>query len=142
MNLGQQITIRMLWNRNMLLTDIMRTSGSLLMTFWKIFDSRMKILWNFEIFSSGSRYYCEKSSEVTQRRFKIPLTTYFGFITFWWIFLILSSFSWILKRYTCFLFIDFWRKNIKIQENELRIKNTHQNVMKPKYVSNEILKRL
>ena len=47
MSLDSKITIRMIWNRNMLLMDIMRTSGSLLMTFWKLFDGRMKISWNF-----------------------------------------------------------------------------------------------
>ena len=90
MNLYQQITIRMLWNRNMMLTDIMRTSGLLLMTFWKIFDRRMKLFWNFMIFSSGHRNYPKKSSEVNQRRFDISLETYFGFMTFWWVFSILG----------------------------------------------------
>ena len=133
----------MLWNRNMMLTDIRRASGSLLMTFWKIFDGRMKISWNFEIFSSGRRYYREKSSEVNQRRFNISLETYFGFITFWWIFSILRSFSWILKKTKWFF--HRWKNHFvffKIHENERRIENIHQNVMKPKYVSNEILKRL
>ena len=140
MNLCQQILIRMLWNRNMMLTDIMRASGSLLMTFWKIFDGRMKISWNFEMFSSGRRYYCEKSSEVIQRRFNNPLTTYFCLITFWWIFLILSSFSWILMFFLQKTIKKKYVYLFKIQENELRIENFHQNVMKPKYVVNGILK--
>ena len=82
-NLEPEILIRILWNRNMLLTDIMRTSGSLLMTFWKIFDGRMKISWNFMKFSSGHRSYPKKSSEVNQIRFNIPSETYYGLITFW-----------------------------------------------------------
>ena len=90
MNLCQQITIRMLWNRNMMLTDCMRLSESLLMIFWKIFDGRMKIFWNFMTFSSGHRNCAKKSSEVNQRRFNISLETYFGLITFWWVFSILS----------------------------------------------------
>ena len=89
-NLSQQITIRMLWNRNMMLTSCMRPSGSLLMIFWKIFDGRMKIFWNFMTFSSGHRKYRKKSSEVIQGRFNISLETYFGFMTFWWVFSILS----------------------------------------------------
>ena len=98
----------------MMLTDIKRASGSVLMTFWKIFDSRMKISWNFEIFSSGRRYYCEKSSEVTQRRFNIPLTTYFGFVTFWWVFTDISSFSWPMQcKRDFFLFGIFFLQKEK-----------------------------
>ena len=88
----------MFWNRNMLLTDIMRTSGSLLMTFWKIFDGRMIFSWNFMTFRSVHQKSFKKSSKVTQIRFNNPLTTYFGFRTFWRLFLNLSSFMWILKK--------------------------------------------
>ena len=45
MNLSQQITIRMLWNRNLLLTNIMCTSGLLLMTFWREYTFVWSQMW-------------------------------------------------------------------------------------------------
>ena len=88
----------MFWNRNMLLTDIRRTSGSLLMTFWKIFKIGMTFFQNFRKKSSAPRNFFKKLSKVTQIRFSNSLTTYFGFRTFWRLFLNLSSFMWILKK--------------------------------------------
>ena len=67
------------------------------MTFWKVFDGRMKILWNFKKFSSGDRKIFKKSSEVNQRCAYNPLTSYFGFITFWWVFADISSFMWVMQ---------------------------------------------
>ena len=88
----------MFWNRNMLLMDIRRTSGSLLMTFWKIFKIGMTFFQNFRKKSSAPRNFFEKLSKVTQIRFSNSLTTYFGFRTFWRLFLNLSSFLWISKK--------------------------------------------
>ena len=90
LNLYQQITIRLLWNWNMMLTGYQNISGLLLMTFWKKIDGRMKISWNFMKKSCGSRKVFKKSSEVNQGRFNNPLTSYFGFITIWWVFSILG----------------------------------------------------
>ena len=124
-----------------MLTDTVRPSGLLLMTFWKSFDGRMKIFWNVMIFSSGHRNYCEKSSEVNMWRFNIPLETYFDFLTFWRVFSILESLSW----FSMFFLHKKKKKKLvfffKIQENDSRIENTRQNVKKSKYVSNGILKR-
>ena len=93
-----EIIIRMFWNRNMLLTDIRRTSCSLLMTFWKIFKIGMTFFQNFRKKSSATRKFFKKLSKVTQIRFSNSLTTYSGFRAFWWLFLNLSSFPWILKK--------------------------------------------
>ena len=67
MSLDSKITIRMIWNRNMLLMDISCTSDSLLMTFWKIFELLMIFFDNFEKKSSATRKCFKKSSEVNQR---------------------------------------------------------------------------
>ena len=105
----------MFWNRNMLLTDIMRTSGSLLMTFWKIFDGRMIFSWNFMTFRSGHRILVQKSSEVTRMCPKYPLTSYFGLITIWWLFVAKSWFLWsmltINEKVNLLTFFLFKEKN-------------------------------
>ena len=81
------------------------------MTFGDIFDGRMKISWNFMKFSSGHRKFFKKSSEMNQRGAMNPLTSYSGFITFWWVFLAKTNFLWSmlkkklsLKNSTFFLF--------------------------------------
>ena len=75
----------------------------------------MKIFWNFMIFSSGHRNYPKKSPEVNQRRFNISLETYFGLITFWWVFADISSFLWVMQcKRDFFSFCNFFsskRKN-------------------------------
>jgi len=80
------------------------------MTFWDNFDGWMIFSWNFMKFSSGHRKIFKKSSEVTQRCAWYPLTTYFGFRSFWWVFTILTNFLWLalkkklsLKNLTFFL---------------------------------------
>ena len=50
----------MIWNRNMLLMDIRRTSGSLLMTFWKIFKIGMTFFHNYRKKSSATRKFWKK----------------------------------------------------------------------------------
>ncbi len=116
----------MLWNRNMLLTDIRRTPGSLLMTFWKIFKIGMTFFQNFRKKSSAPRNFFKKLSKVTQIRFSNPLTTYFGFRAFWRLFLNLSSFLWILKKKKFFFFKplnEISKKNFFSFENR-KIKKT------------------
>ena len=85
------------------------------MTFWDNSDARMKISWNFKIFSSGDRKFFKKSSKVDQRCAKYPLTSYFGFITFWWVFADISSFLWVMQcKRDFFSFCNFFsskRKN-------------------------------
>ena len=114
-NPESKVLIRMSWDRNMFLTRYQSVSGILLMTFWDNFDARMKISWNFKIFSSGDRKFFKKSSEVNQRRFNISLETYFGLITFWWVFADISSFLWVMQcKRDFFSFCNFFsskRKN-------------------------------
>ena len=125
----------MIWNRNMLLTDIRRTPGSLLMTFWKIFKIGMTFFQNFRKKSSAPRNFFKKLSKVTQIRFSNPLTTYFGFRAFWRLFLNLSSFLWILKKKKFFFFKplnEISKKNffflLKIEKSRRRL--LHQFLLK------------
>ena len=112
------------------------------MTFWKLFDGCMIFSWNFMTFRSDHRIFFKKSSEVNQRRFNNPLTSYFGFMTIRSVFSILSSFPWFLM----FFLQKIMKKKIvfffKNHGNELRIENTHRIVMRPKYDVNGLLKRL
>ena len=104
----------------MLLTHIRHTSGSLLMTFWKLFKIGMTFFQNFRKKSSAPRKFFKKLSKVTQIRFSDPLTTYFGFRAFWRLFLNLSSILWILKKKKFFFFKilnEFLLKNFFSFEN-------------------------
>ena len=74
------------------------------MIFWKIFEVVMIFFQIFRKKSSRPRKFFKKLSKVTQTCASNPLTTYFGFRTFWWLFLNLSSFPWILKKKNKFFF--------------------------------------
>ena len=91
------------------------------MIFWKIFKIGMTFFQNFRKKSTKLRKVFKKLSKVTQIRFSNPLTTYFGFRAFWWLFLNLSSFLWILKKKNFFLFKilnEISQKNFFSSENQ------------------------
>ena len=87
------------------------------MTFWKNFDGRMKISWNFMTFRSGHRIFVKKSSEVTRMCPKYPLTSYFGLITIWWLFVAKSWFLWsmltIKRKMNLLTFFLLKEKNVR-----------------------------
>ena len=87
------------------------------MTFWKLFDDRMIFSWNFMTFRSGHRIFFKKSSEVSGRCAYNPLTSYFGFITIWWVFADISSKTWIILRkkifFSCWNFFLLKEKNVQ-----------------------------
>ena len=87
------------------------------MTFWKLFDGRMKISWNFITFRSGHRIFFKKSSEVNRRCAYNPLTSYFGFITIWWVFADISSKTWIILRKK--FFFSYWNFFLLKEKNVL-----------------------
>ena len=107
----------MFWNRNVLLMDIRRTSGSLLMTFWKIFNIGMTFFQNYRKKSSATRKFFKKSSEVNQMCAWYPLTTYSGFRSFWWLFPSKKIFFW--KKQIFLEKFDFFSSKRKNHETSM-----------------------